>query len=171
MTPVIEGVDLSKVAVRCAKKKCKTRDFVLHRHHKGHEHMWVSQFIWRLDEPRYVRFVKRYYEYRPSDVVTICSKHHREIHEIYDPIIETYRKKRRKTYRDFSWAEAQELMHILIARCNQWLDRRTKGSDRPWPSNGKTKRRAEDFVRLLLEKPDEFAELVTHQKDDSDIPF
>ena len=161
----IPNVDLSKVATRCAKKKCRTKDFVLHRHHKGHQYLFVACFIWRLEQPKYRDFVKRYYRYEPEDTVKICSCHHREIHERYDRIIERYVKKRNKALSNFSWAEAEELMSLLVASCNDWLGKQTKGSRTPWPSNGQTKRNSKDFLAVL----EHYAP--SKPEDLSDIPF
>lgn len=113
--------------------------------------MFVNQWLWRFGQDRYTAFVRRYYEFREEDVVHICSKHHREIHELYDPIIVKHCKRFRKPIADFTWPEAEVLMATLVSRCNQWLKRQTKGSDVPWPSNGKTKTKAVDFLDVLEE--------------------
>lgn len=171
MSPTITGVDLTKVHIHCQKPKCRTKDFVLHRHHMGHEHMFVSQFVHRFSEKRYVEFVKRYYEYREEDTVKICSCHHREIHEIYDEIIAAYCRKRRKALADFNWTEARELMSLLVARCKKWMKQRTKGSKVPWPSNGRTKHKAEHFIDLLLASDEEGFTEAVEQPFTDEVPF
>lgn len=161
MSPRIPGANLEKVKTRCGKKRCRTRDFVLHRHHKGHQFAFVKAFMSRRQQPRYLRFVERYFEYRPEDVVHVCSSHHREIHEIYDPIIQEFKRQHGIEYlSECSWKMAEDLMGQLITRCNKWLNRSTPGAA-PWPSNGNTKRRAENSA--------EFMALLSSV--DDDIPF
>ena len=156
MTPLL-GVDLTKVKTKCRKKRCRTGDFVLHRHHKGHQYAIVMAFARRRKrEAKYRKFVKRYFEYHPDDIEHVCSSHHREIHEIYTEIVYATCCALEKTLEDFTWAEAEALMSRLISRCNQWLDTQTPGAT-PWPSNGHTKRKAheaKEFLRLLDSIPD-----------------
>lgn len=150
MTPKLSGVDLRKVRVKCSKLRCRTGDFVLHRHHKGHQFAFVKAFQSRHQQPRYRRFVERYFQYHEDDVVLVCSKHHREIHFIYDEIIQSFKHSHElEALAECSWKQAEELMSDLVSRCNQWLRRETPGSDRPWPSNGNTKRKAEDAKHYL----------------------
>jgi hypothetical protein len=151
MSPTLPGVDLNRVSTRCAKLKCRTRDFVLHRHHKGHQYMFVKVFAWRVGTPQYDAFVRRYFEYRDEDCVRICASHHREIHEKYDAIIQWDMQKLGKRLHHYTWTQAEALMDKLITQCNDWLEKRTKGSKTPWPSNGHTKRRAEDAETFLRE--------------------
>lgn len=145
----IPNADLSKVTIRCKKKKCNTKDFILHRHHKGHQYLFVALFVWRLEEPRYRRFVKRYYEYNPEDVVHVCSCHHREVHELYDFTIQEHVDRNKRRLVDFTWKQAEALMAALVALCNDWLGQKTKGSKVPWPSNGQTKRNSVNFLEVL----------------------
>ena len=147
--PILKGVDLSKLKVRCEKPWCKTKEFKLHRHHTGHQYLFVMFFQHRHDEPRYREFVARYFEYRKSDVIEVCGPHHREIHEIYDRIIEDYIRRSKKPLGHFSWPEADELMGLLVTACNDWLQRTTPGSRKPWRVSHKKKHvaDAEAFLR------------------------
>ena len=153
---VLLNHDLSKTYTGCAKPKCKTGDFVIHRHHKGHQYLFVMAFTSKAGQPRYERFVKRYFEYRPEDIVPLCSSHHRAIHEIYEEIITAHCKSYHRPPRLWTWGMAEVLMGDLIARCNKWLQRPSRGAE-PWPSNGQTKRRAEDYqvFMALLKQQDE----------------
>ena len=155
MTPQIP-VDLTKVKTRCEKAKCKTHDWVLHRHHRGAQSLFVHQFVWRFHQPKYIEFVKRYYRYEEEDICRVCASHHREIHDKYDAIIRSYSNKFHKPLRDFTWPQAEKLMGALIARCNKWLTQQTPGSDTPWPSNGRTKNNAAEFLALITNaEPDD----------------
>ena len=124
-------------------------DFVLHRHHLGHEHMWLTVWQWRIEQPKFIAFAKRYYEYREGDIVRICSSHHREIHEIYDGIIQRHIASRGVSLREYTWGDAHDLMNQLRQRCRKWLKRQTPGCAEPWPSNGATKRKAKEFDDYL----------------------
>lgn len=143
MTP---SVDFS--TIRCAKHKCKTRDWVTHRHHLRHQFMFVKAFEWRVKQSRYIAFVERYFEYRDEDTVRVCSSHHREAHEKYDIIIQRWIKRLRKPLRAFTWNEAEGLMDELEEYCRKWLNRSTPGAA-PWPSNGYQKRKAEEAYDYL----------------------
>jgi hypothetical protein len=77
-------------------------------------------------------------------VVHICSAHHREIHEEYRIVITDFLLEQNlEGLSNATWKQAGDLMQRLVTRCNQWLKRQTPGAA-PWPSNGQTKRRAEE---------------------------
>jgi hypothetical protein len=146
--PYIEDCDLTKTKTRCEKYRCRTSDFVLHRHHTGSEHMWLLFWQHRIDQPRFVDFARRYYEYRDEDVVRVCSSHHREIHEIYRVIGDEHQRRRGKPFQDYTWTEAEDLMQKFRKRCKRWLKTQSPGAE-PWPSNGATKRAASEFDEYL----------------------
>lgn len=125
------GISLAGVPseVGCAKPNCPCASHILlQRHHRAHEAMWLG--VWagqRRGEKRFEAFKKRYYEFHPDDVVLICYKHHPEIHQVYDEIIARHKASISKSLTNYTWAEAEILMTLLRAACNEWLTTETPG--------------------------------------------
>ncbi len=82
-----------------------------------------------MRETVYRNFVKRYYEFRPSDVESVCLHHHAEIHLIYDKIIRQDLRRTRKALRNYSWNQANTLMDKLEAAFKEWFMKVTPGAD------------------------------------------
>ncbi len=89
--------------------------------------MFVRHFESRARQERYDRFVARYHEFHPDDVVLICDSHHEEIHQLYLPIIDTHRKRVRKPMATWTWRQAEILMDALRRECTDWLSKETPG--------------------------------------------
>ena len=121
-------VNLKGVTKRgCMKPNCKT-SYTLNRHHKKHEAMWLG--IWasrRRLEPKWRAFVERYHEFLPEDIVDICSRHHAEIHLLYDVIIQEDILEIGRPLSRYSWGQAERLMRKLEETCNTWLKLPTPG--------------------------------------------
>ena len=90
--------------------------------------MWLG--IWastRRGEKRWIRFVRRYWQFHPDDCVIICVSHHAEIHAIYDRIIQQDMAERGKRLSKYGWPEAMQLMNRLETACREWEKVRTPG--------------------------------------------
>ncbi len=118
--------------VRCAKPSCSVASHArLQRHHKAHAKMWFG--IWakrRRGEEKFARFIERYNQFLPVDVVLICDRHHAEIHSIYDKIIANdCTAQTGIPLSKYSWVQAERLMGKLIEACDKWLQKETPGMD------------------------------------------
>lgn len=123
-------VALSGVAVEgCAKPNCKWNRAPLHRHHKRHQALWFGPWAWRGAEKAWRQFVQRYNEYRPKDIVRLCSYHHAEIHSIYDVIILSDVARLQRSLYKYTWPQGHRLMRKLEDACDEWLKKETPGID------------------------------------------
>jgi hypothetical protein len=92
--------------------------------------MWIGIWIGkRRGEPEYEALLRRYWEFRPGDIVLVCEWHHAEIHKIYDRVISEFRHKIGKPLRLASWEEAEELMQLLEQVCEAWIEQESPGYD------------------------------------------
>lgn len=103
---------------RCAKKNCTRR--AVHRHHRAHEWMWVK-ILERIKSPRFKSFRDRYFEFRKEDVVNICEEHHKEIHFLYNVLIQCHKSKCGVGFNAYTWDQALDLMRLLREFCAVWL--------------------------------------------------
>lgn len=115
------GIDVSKAGGRfCSKPKCKRTN--LHRHHKGHEYIFVA--LWtrvKVGDREFQKFARRYWGFLKTDTVDVCDWHHAEIHASYDKIINNHIVKVGAPLSRFTWKEARALMQDLTRCCNSWL--------------------------------------------------
>lgn len=117
---------LDKVRSFCAKPNCH-RSF-LHRHHKGHEFLWVSIKPKCWNDLEYKEFVKRYNSFWKRDVVFVCPWHHAEIHLLYAR--EIFKHQRRRGFKklsQYSRTEIESLRRRLREVCDEWLSKETPG--------------------------------------------
>jgi len=91
--------------------------------------MWLNAWAHRSGQERWEEFRRRYYEFRPEDVVRICRNHHAEIHSIYDKIIQDDTAKLQRPLYKYTWAQGHRLMQKLEIACSQWLTQETPGID------------------------------------------
>lgn len=92
--------------------------------------MWIG--IWfdrRKGEAEFQELVRLYWKFRPQDIVYLCDWHHAEAHKLYDGIIQKFKLKLGKPLYKAMWSEAEELMRLLEAACEQWLLEVTPGYD------------------------------------------
>lgn len=117
-------VDVSEAF--CQKKGCKERGE--HRHHRGHEFLFTHRWMGSKD-PNKKKFVKRYWEFRKSDVVLLCPRHHAEVHLDLDVEILEYLKGQKKSLELFNYEDAMKLVRRLRKYSDAWLQRETPGVD------------------------------------------
>lgn len=91
--------------------------------------MWLGVWAFRHREPAWRAFVKRYYEFRKTDTVDLCRRHHTEVHAEYDKIIAHDLAKVGRPLSKYSWPQARHLMAKLEEYCLEWLQRPTPGMD------------------------------------------
>lgn len=123
--------NLSEVSTHCSKPACTHTDSKLARHHRKYESLIIGCFE-RQGGRRWLALSRRYYDFRPQDIVVLCEWHHREIHELYKVIVSKHVRKIGRRIQQWSWTEADILMKELDAVCKRWLKLITPGSP-PWP--------------------------------------
>jgi len=111
---------------QCAKPGC-TGTYT-HRHHMGCETMWIRAFASKRRSKKYKAFLRRYMQYRKTDVIEICERHHEEAHWLYGAVItREIRKRHFKLLKNYTWQEAEEMMQVLRKFCKVWLEKETPG--------------------------------------------
>ena len=121
-------LESSKRKGQCSKPGCLGRFTA--RHHKGSERMWLRHFAHKHRTSRFKIFSERYESFHPDDCVEICDEHHEEIHSIYIGIIRVWAQNNGKSFWQYSWKEAEELMAELRKVCDKWLTTKTPGLKR-----------------------------------------
>lgn len=121
-------IDLSQAAC-CA--KCGSSNFI-QRHHKGCEKLWLRHFAHKSSQLWYQRHKARYWEFREEDIVRLCDKCHKQIHKIYYRIIGRWATKHGKM-KNWTNAQADELIAALRNRCDLWLIGKTHQPSRRLP--------------------------------------
>lgn len=95
--------------------------FLLDWRHKG-------KILWpRPAQERWRKFVERYHKFLREDTLILCDRHHAEIHDRYDKIIERHKQRTGKNLAAYSWNDAEDLMNELEAECLKWLEKKTPG--------------------------------------------
>jgi hypothetical protein len=128
--------ELNKLTTSCKKPSCE-RTF-LHRHHVRNESLWIALAPVLAYRPKWMgwsaelllEMQKRYKEFRPEDVVHICSWHHAEIHLLYDLEIEkNQRAKKYKPLAAYTYKQARRLSDEFEKVFNVWIKKITPGAD------------------------------------------
>ena len=126
--PVIK---LEVKEVGCRKPGCRRRMESTARHHRKCETMFIRAYAKHPDKAktkRYKAMCERYESFDPRDVEILCAFHHCEIHLIYDDMIFRDKEKRRKTsFIDYTWSQANAVMSKLSKECYEWMKRETPG--------------------------------------------
>lgn len=122
MTPKLK-VDLKSAF--CEKPGCKGPRH--HRHHKGHEFLFVIRWQDIEQTKKQKEWIKRYWEFRKEDTVGLCPEHHAEIHLHYDRVIIAHNRRLKKPCDKYSYDEAEDLRKELVKACDSWLKKKTKG--------------------------------------------
>jgi len=123
----MDKIKISTKDIGCQKFKCRRRLKRTHRHHKGHEKLFVNVWAGVKRGKTYTVLVDRYLEFRSGDVVHICDQHHAEIHHYYREIIYGHQVELKKPLIAFSWKEARQLMKAMRDECEEWLKEDTPG--------------------------------------------
>lgn len=111
----------------CEKPKCKGPRH--HRHHKGHEFLFVVRWQGAMVDEKKQKWIERYWQFKEEDLAGLCPRHHAEIHAIYDRVIMADNRARHKRLDDYTYDEAVFLKNRLVKECNKWLKKETKGID------------------------------------------
>ncbi len=120
-------IKISTKDIGCIKPRCRRKLKRTHRHHKGHEKLFINIWAGVKRGKTYKELVDRYLQFRPEDVCIICDQHHAEIHHIYRDIIFEHQTKEKIPLMAFSWKQAHTLMGDLRAECAAWLREDTPG--------------------------------------------
>ena len=126
-------INLKTSEVGCRKPGCKRRMEATARHHRRCETMFVRAYAKhpeKVKTKRYKALCKRYESFDPRDIEVLCNYHHCEIHLIYDDLVMEDKRKRRKTsFIDYTWAQANAVMSKLSKACYAWMKEETPGRD------------------------------------------
>jgi hypothetical protein len=111
----------------CKKEGCKGPP--IHRHHRGHEFLFVS--VWTMGgqsrDEDIRKFIRRYWDFNEKDIVRICDRHHAEVHLDIDLIILEHRIKTKKMLEQYTFKEATDLVKRIQKYTDEWLTRETPG--------------------------------------------
>lgn len=109
----------------------------LDRHHLARERLFIEVL---KNTPRakakwYKKMVRRYNEFRPYDVRSICRECHKEVHEYYNEVLRLWNikrmyDKRRNSIMRLSYPEIQKLKKLFREAYFEWREAKRKEGKR-----------------------------------------